>query len=107
MRKRLLCLLAVSAIAVGATGCGDKTLSKGEIEKQAQKFFDGVAQQQGQKNFPKITCPDDLKAEKGQTTRCSATSPEGTLGITVTVNSVNGDTVNLHFKGDDQITPPK
>ena len=48
----------------------------------------------------------DLKA--GETTRCYAKGSfgdglEGTLGITVTIRSVDGSTANLHFVTDENV----
>ncbi len=101
--KILTIFLTLSLVALA--GCSsEKTVSKDEVEKQAQQFFDGVAQKQGQPSFPKITCPDDLKAKAGERTRCSAKGTDGTLGITVTVKKVDGDKAILNFKGDDALT---
>lgn len=100
-------LTAGVAIVLAFAGCGsssDDTVSKEDVQKQAQAKFDEIAQKQGAKTFPKITCPDDLDAEKGKTVRCSATGADGTLGITVTVTSVEDGKVNLNFKGDDKLS---
>ena len=45
-----------------------------------------------------------LEGEAGNKTRCTATGPDGTLGITVTVRSADGDNAQLNFKGDDKVT---
>jgi hypothetical protein len=94
----------VAAAAVLAAGCssstGDPTVDKAEVAKQAQLQFDRIARQRGAKNFPRIKCPDDLKAKAGAKTRCSAKGTDGTLGITVTVTSVKDKKAQLHFKGD-------
>ena len=102
-RRATLAVALVATTAAVLAGCGESTVDKDEVAKQAQTYFDGVARDNGQEKFPEITCPDDLKAEKGETTRCSAEGDDGTLGITVTVNSVDGDTANLSFEGDDKV----
>ena len=96
--------LALCLAAALFAGCGsDDTLSKEDVAKEAQAQFDKIAKDRGQDTFPKITCPEDLKAEKGATTRCKATGTDGTLGITVTVASVDGGDAKLNFKADDQL----
>ncbi len=94
---------AVLAVAFVLAACGESTVDKGDVEDQAQQFFDSVAKQQGQAKFPDIKCPDELKAEKGATTRCEAKGTDGTLGITVKVESVDDDTARLSFKADDKL----
>jgi len=105
MTPTRLSLLAVAALPLLA-GCSaetTKTIDKDEIAKQAQGEFDRIAKAKGQR-FPKIVCPDDLEGEAGKKTRCTATGPDGTLGITVTVKSADGDNAQLNFKGDDKVT---
>jgi hypothetical protein len=104
LRRLSPCLLAVVAVLALAACGSTEQIHKGEVTSQAQKFFDGVARKNGQASFPKITCPDDLKAEKGATTRCSAKGTDGTLGITVTVKDVHDNGVTLTFKGDPKLT---
>ena len=103
---RLLACLAAVGTVFAVSACGDSTeqISKGQVQSQAQKFFDDVAKRNGAESFPKITCPDDLEAVKGKTTRCSAKGTDGTLGITVTVSEVRDDGATLSFKGDDKLT---
>ncbi|MGI8579853.1 MAG: DUF4333 domain-containing protein [Solirubrobacteraceae bacterium] len=94
-----------AATAMLTAGCSStKTISKDEVAKQTQAKFDEIAQSKGQAKFPKIVCPSDLTAKAGQTTRCSATGRDGTLGITVTVRSVTGSKARLNFKGDARVT---
>src|ERR1700742_1308119 len=90
-------------LVLACAGCGTKTVSKDDIEKQVQSYFDNIAKQNGQASFPKITCPDDLEAKKGKSERCSAKQGKDTLGITVTVTDVKGDKASLSFKADDKL----
>jgi hypothetical protein len=94
------------AMTIGLAACGSSsnTIKKDEVAKRVQGEFDKIAQARGRKNFPKITCPDDLEAKKGASTRCSATGPDGTLGITVTVTELKDGNAHLGFKGDNHIT---
>jgi hypothetical protein len=103
MKRSSLCVAVLAAASLSLAACGDKTVSSDEVAKQAQSQFDKIAQNAGQKTFPKITCPDDLDAKKGAKTRCSAKGNDGTLGITVTVASVKDDKAQLNFKGDSKL----
>lgn len=49
-----------------------------------------------------VTCPADLKGDKGETLRCELTDSGATYGVTVTVTSVDGGDVKFDFKVDDQ-----
>lgn len=55
---------------------------------------------------PDITCPEDLAAEVDTTTRCTLTADDGsTLGVTVTVTSVDGDQINFDIEADETASP--
>lgn len=95
--------MAALPLLAGCSAETTNTIDKDEIAKQAQSEFDKIAKAKGQR-FPKIVCPDDLEGEKGMETRCSATGPDGTLGITVTVTSADEDNAQLNFKGDSKLT---
>ncbi|MEA2480213.1 MAG: hypothetical protein QOJ07_2135 [Thermoleophilaceae bacterium] len=98
---RLLSLVLVLAAVPALAACGDKTVAKAEVAKQAQLKLDEVAKAAGKGAYPKITCPNDLKAKKGAKETCTATGPGGKkLNVVVTVDSVNGDKANLNFQGD-------
>ena len=101
--KRIPLLAIPVALAIAFAGCGTKTVSKEEVEKQVQAYFDNLAKQNGQAKFPDIKCPDDLEAKKGKSERCSAKGTDGTLGITVTVTDVKDDKASLSFKADDKL----
>ncbi|GAA2357715.1 hypothetical protein SVIO_039970 [Streptomyces violaceusniger] len=48
----------------------------------------------------------DLVGKVGNTTRCELTADDGsTLGVSVTVSSVDGDQVNFDVKADDTASP--
>jgi hypothetical protein len=109
---RLFALLGAAALVFALLGCsgsvsaGGGSVSKSEVEKQAQTQFDALAKSKGQASFPPITCPGDLDAKVGATEHCSATFSDGTLGITVKVASVSGDTAHMDFQADSAVTPP-
>ncbi len=50
-----------------------------------------------------IDCPDGMAAEVGESVRCTLTVPEGLLGATATVKSVDGDHVVLGVEVDEQL----
>jgi Domain of unknown function (DUF4333) len=103
--KRSGLYLLVFVTASGFAGCSSShTIAKQEVAKQAQVQFDALARRNGKSRFPKIACPNDLDAKVGGSTRCSASSLAGTLGITVTVKSISGSTAHLIFKGDNHLT---
>ncbi len=55
---------------------------------------------------PHIACPEDLAGKTGTTTRCKLTADDGsTLGITVTVTSVEDGQVNFDYKADNKASP--
>ncbi|RII20762.1 hypothetical protein DSC45_02860 [Streptomyces sp. YIM 130001] len=87
--------------ALFAAGCsfsagGAESVDKDEVAEQAASAL-------GKKvgGNPDVTCPKDLKAEKGETVRCELTSGSQKFGVTVTAASVDGDKVKMDFKVDD------
>ncbi|MCF3132255.1 DUF4333 domain-containing protein [Streptomyces olivochromogenes] len=102
----------LSAIAVGTliVGCS-VSVNTGHAKPKLlkDKLGDTVATRlaatTGQPK-PDVTCPEDLVGEVGNTTRCTLTTGDGSsLGVTVTVTSVDGDDVNFHIKADETPTP--
>ena len=104
--KQLVIAVACAAVVL-AGGCsastGDPMVDKAEVAKQAQLQYARIARQRGVRKVPRITCPKDLKAKAGATTRCSAKGTDGTLGITVTVTSVKDKKAQLRFKADSAL----
>jgi hypothetical protein len=92
-------------MALGSAGCGStEQIHRGEVQSQAQAYFDALARRRGQDRFADIKCPDDLEAKTGRSTRCTAPGDHGALGITVTVTQVRDDGVTLAFKPDHELT---
>jgi hypothetical protein len=71
-------------------------------EETANKAEDALEEQIGTR--PDISCPDDLEAEEGAETRCTLTAGDDPTeyGVTVTVTSVEGDTVNFDVEVDSE-----
>lgn len=83
-------------------GKSDPELSTGKL---ATTLAEKLAATTGQPK-PDITCPENLVGKIGTTTRCTLTASDGsTLGVTVTVTSVDDDQINFDFKADDEASP--
>ncbi|CAL9429146.1 hypothetical protein SUDANB6_02011 [Streptomyces sp. enrichment culture] len=55
---------------------------------------------------PDITCPEDIAGKIGNTTRCTLVADDGsTLGVTVTVSSVEGEQIGFDFEADKTASP--
>ncbi len=97
-RRRLL--IASPALLVGLAACGGAVVTAEETAEKAEEALEeeiGVRQD--------VSCPDDLEAEEGAETRCLLTTAgedPTQFGVTVTVTSVEGDTVNFDIQVDDE-----
>ncbi|MFI6014991.1 DUF4333 domain-containing protein [Streptomyces sp. NPDC051243] len=102
----------LSAVAVGAllAGCSasvnvEKTEPKMSAEKLANLVAEKLASTANQPK-PDVTCPEDVPAKVGTTTRCTLTADDGTsLGVTATVSSVEGTKMNFDIQADETPTP--
>ncbi|MFF8916287.1 DUF4333 domain-containing protein [Streptomyces sp. NPDC015032] len=103
---------SLSAVAAGVllVGCsGSVSIGKTEPKLSAEKLSDSLADKlastTGQPK-PDIACPEDLAGKVGTETRCTLTAGDGsTLGVSVTVTSVDGEQINYDFKADDKASP--
>lgn len=84
------------------TSGGAPTVNKADVEKQVS---DLLAAQVGER--PKsVVCPGQLAGRVGATMRCTLTANNGQkYGLTVTVTTVQGTTVNFNAKVDPKPTP--
>lgn len=91
----------LSALALSVAGCsvqlGGAEVKEADLEKSVSQT---LAAQVGE-TPDKVDCPGNLKGEVGETMRCTLTEGGETLGVTVTVTSVDGDTVNYDVKVDE------
>jgi hypothetical protein len=94
-------VLAVGLVA-GLSACtSTTTVSRAEMEKQAATAL--ASNFKG--HLASVTCPGDLKATADATMHCLVTADDGsTIGVTASVTSIDGTTVNLAYKVDDKIT---
>lgn len=107
---RLSAAAAITATSMLLVGCS----VSGHAEKavpamSADKLADSVAEQlaatTGQAK-PHVTCPEDLAAAVGTTTRCKLTAGDGsTLGVSVKVTSVKGSQIHFDIKADSHASP--
>ena len=88
--------LALAAAAVGLAACGEKTLDTGDAEKQ---IADKLVELRNVR--PKeVSCPDEMKAKKGERYRCTITAPNGEkIGATVEMTDDDG---RFRFEVDQQ-----
>lgn len=100
--QRLAATSIVLAAVLAACG-GPAAIDRAELEKTVQTELSKSVGQQA----PEASCPDELKAEKDDETRCTMDfGEEGTLGVTVTVTSVDGDDAKFGIQADEELQPP-
>lgn len=103
-------ILATTAAALLLAGCsGSVHVGTSTPKLGADKLADTVAEKlaatTGQPK-PQVTCPEDLAGKVDTTTRCTLTAADGTtMGVTVTVTSVDGTQINFDIKVDDKPSP--
>lgn len=93
MRKMVAFVVLVVAMAACS---GEKVLDEAEVEEGAKQALTETVGQEPDS----IDCPDDLKAEVGATMRCELTAGSDTLGVTVTVTSIDGDNATYDVEVD-------
>ena len=93
MRKMVVFVVLVMAMAACS---GEKVLDEAEVEEGAKQALTETVGQEPDS----IDCPDDLKAEVGATMRCELTAGSDTLGVTVTVTSIDGDNATYDVEVD-------
>jgi hypothetical protein len=102
--RRLRLLLAAPLLALALAACGSDESDRATLaaEDVAEGAEEALEAQIGAR--PDISCPDDLAAEVGATTRCTLAvegDPEE-YGVTVTVTSVDGDTADFGIEVDEE-----
>ncbi|MFI0715979.1 DUF4333 domain-containing protein [Streptomyces inhibens] len=100
-------ILAASALLVGCSASAhvEKAEPKLPADKLATTVAEKLAAATGRQK-PHITCPEDLVGKVGTTTRCKLSADDGsTLGVSVTVTSVDGSEINFNVKADATASP--
>lgn len=95
------CVGLVLLTAGCAASTGSVELTPGEVESGVNDLIERELGQLPQD----VDCPDGMPAEVGASVRCTLTIPEGLLGASVTVNSVEGENVVLGIEVDDELLP--
>ncbi|MGK3937500.1 DUF4333 domain-containing protein [Streptomyces caeruleatus] len=105
-----LFIMTAGAVGVLLVGCSasvevGKSEPKMSAEKVATLVSEKLASTTGQPK-PDISCPQDLVGKVGTSMRCKLTADDGsTLGVTVTVTSVDGDQINFDLEADATASP--
>jgi Domain of unknown function (DUF4333) len=90
-------VMSIVVLVLAATACsGGKVLDEAEVEEGAKQALTETVGQEPDS----IDCPDDLEAEVGATMRCELTEGNDTLGVTVTVTSIDGDNATYDVEVD-------
>lgn len=95
MRKTLAAAGGALALTALLAGCSAGSVSADEAATLAE---DQLEEQVGQR--PDVTCPEDLPAEVDATIECELTAEDmdETYGVTLTVTSVEDNTVNFDIQ---------
>ncbi|MEV0062071.1 DUF4333 domain-containing protein [Nocardia sp. NPDC050718] len=94
----LAALLTAAAVSAGCSvSVGTATVDK---EAVAEQISTQLANQVGE-TPDQVTCPEDLKAEKGATMTCTLTEQGATYDVKVTVTSVEGDNTKFDIEVAD------
>jgi hypothetical protein len=98
---------SLSALAILLSGCSfcagsGCSTSASDVAHEARQQLSKTIEARGLPPLPPVTCPHDLKNQAGALMTCYAKGDfgngrMGVLPIYVTVTSVSGSTVNLHF----------
>ena len=96
--RRVLALAAGAVLAVGLTGCSADSVPKSDVEDQISTQLEKEVGQAPDD----VSCPEDLKAEEGETMECTLTAGEDELGVTVEVTSADGGDVEFDITVDEQ-----
>lgn len=85
------------ALLLLLSACGAGSVPEEDVEEQVSNV---LAETVGQAP-DEVDCPDDLPAEVGAEMRCTLTADGESIGLTVTVTSVEGNNVNFDVKVDE------
>jgi hypothetical protein len=112
VRREVFAVIAgAMLLAFAVNGCSasvhygsSNTISKEDVANKAKTQLDKSFASKGLPPLPPVTCDNDLERKVGATTQCEAKGDfgklTGTLGITASVTSVNGNHTELHFETD-------
>jgi hypothetical protein len=100
--------LALAPLVVGLAVCSSAVAQTVTVDKEtvASAVSDQLAKQVG-RSPDSATCPEDLVGVAGTQLRCELVAGNDTYGVTVTVTSVKGTTVNFDIAVDDKPKQPQ
>src|SRR6185369_17474421 len=100
--------LALAPLVVGLAGCPTAVAETVTVDKEtvASAVSDQLAKQVGSPP-DSVICPADLEGVVGTQLRCELVAGNDTYGVTVTVTSVKGTTVNFGIAVDDKPKKPQ
>lgn len=97
MKRIAIAVLLAGALALSGCGMLTPKVAKADVEQQISTQLEA---QVGTKP-DKIECPEDLKGEVGTTMTCVLTHQGQSLDVTVTVTSVENNTVRFDIQVAD------
>jgi hypothetical protein len=100
--------LALAPLVVGLAGCPTAVAQTVTVDKAtvASAVSDRLTKQVGRPP-DSVTCPEDLVGVVGTQLRCELVAGNDTYGVTVTVTSVKGTTVNFDITVDNKPKQPQ
>lgn len=91
MRRPAAALSLIAASTLALTACGDSTV---DTEK-GETFIRGVVAEQVGARVATVTCPDDVKTDKGDTFTCSVAGADGSKGDVLVTQRDDKGNVNV------------
>ena len=91
---RFLTIPLATALVVAIAGCGEVKIDSGKAEDLAEKVAGS-----GTVKLTSVSCPDDIKAKKGDDFDCDLVYADGTKG-TITIHQEN-DEGSIRTAGTD------
>ena len=87
--------IAIAVLALlGVAACGEKTV---DADAAARTITDFVERGTGF-SADDVECPEDVKAEVGETFECTFTGPEGPYVAAVEITEVDGDDARFQIE---------
>lgn len=95
-RRSIAVAAGLFGLGLALTGCSG-TVDSADVEEQISTQLESQIGEAPED----VSCPDDLPAEEDAEIRCEITFAGETLGVTVTVTSVEDNTVNFDIEVDE------
>ena len=101
MVRGVVTVVLAGLVMLGAVACGS-SVSKEDLQSQVSQQLTAQVGQAPES----VTCPDDLDAEVGRSTRCQLRTTDGTTyGVGVTVTKVENSNVSFDIQVDPAPAP--